>query len=115
MSVEQISVTQLKAWLDDKASAQPILLDVREPQEFAHCHIEGAQLMPMNTVPAQLQALDADRPTVVICHHGMRSAQVAMEVQLMNRASETSCTATPLFETVAPALKDAQRHSSFAL
>lgn len=41
--------------------------------------------------------------------------EVAMEVQLMNRASETSCTATPLFETVAPALKDAQRHSSFAL
>ena len=81
MSVEQISVTQLKAWLDDKASAQPILLDVREPQEFAHCHIEGAQLMSMNTVPAQLQALDADRPTVVICHHGMRSAQVAMYLQ----------------------------------
>lgn len=81
MSVEQISAIQLKAWLDDKASAQPILLDVREPQEFAHCHIEGAQLMPMNTVPAQLQTLDADRPTVVICHHGMRSAQVAMYLQ----------------------------------
>ena len=54
---------------------------MREPQEFAHCHIEGAQLMPMNTVPAQVQALDADRPTVVICHHGMRSAQVAMYLQ----------------------------------
>ena len=81
MSVEQISVTQLKAWLDDMASDKPVLLDVREPQEFAHCHIEGAQLMPMNTVPAQVQALDADRPTVVICHHGMRSAQVAMYLQ----------------------------------
>ena len=81
MSVEQISSTQLKAWLDDKASRKPLLLDVREPQEFAHCHIDGAQLMPMNTVPARMQELDADAPTVVICHHGMRSAQVAMYLQ----------------------------------
>lgn len=81
MSVEQISAAQLKAWLDDKASDKPVLLDVREPQEFAHCHIDGAQLMPMNTVPAHVQELDADAPTVVICHHGMRSQQVAMYLQ----------------------------------
>lgn len=79
--MEQISCTQLKAWLDDAASEKPLLLDVRESNEFAICHIDGAQLMPMQTVPARAQELDPDQPTVVICHHGMRSMQVAMYLQ----------------------------------
>ncbi len=79
--MEQISAPQLKAWLDDAASVKPLLLDVREPGEFAHCHIEGAQLMPMASIPARIEELDADVPTVVICHHGMRSLQVAMYLQ----------------------------------
>ncbi|MFX7329204.1 rhodanese-like domain-containing protein, partial [Acinetobacter baumannii] len=39
---------------------------------------EGSQLMPMNTVPAQLQELDPERPLVCVCHHGGRSMQVAI-------------------------------------
>lgn len=83
--VEQISPLQLKAWLDDAADSssivKPLLLDVREPQEFAHCHIHGALPMPLASVSAHVQELDADAPTVVICHHGMRSSQVAMYLQ----------------------------------
>ena len=79
--MEQISPVQLKAWLDDAASVKPLLLDVREPHEFSHCHIEGAQLMPMGSVPSRLQELDPELPVVVICHHGMRSMQVAMFLQ----------------------------------
>jgi rhodanese-related sulfurtransferase len=79
--VEQISSTQLKAWLDDAASIQPVLLDVREPWEFSTCHIEGAVSIPMNSIPARQQELDPETPTVVICHHGMRSMQVAMYLQ----------------------------------
>jgi rhodanese-related sulfurtransferase len=72
---------QLKAWLDDSASEKPVLLDVREPQEFAHCHINGSVEMPMGSVPTRLQELESDAATVVICHHGMRSMQVAMFLQ----------------------------------
>lgn len=79
--MEQISSTQLKAWLDDAASVKPVLVDVREPWEFAHCNITGAVLIPMGSVPARVQELDPDVPTVVICHHGMRSMQVAMYLQ----------------------------------
>lgn len=79
--MEQISCLQLKAWLDDSARPQPVLLDVREPHEYAHCHIEGSVLVPMGSVPARQQELDPDVPTVVICHHGMRSLQVAMFLQ----------------------------------
>ncbi|WP_332671325.1 rhodanese-like domain-containing protein [Aromatoleum sp.] len=57
---------------------KPVLLDVREPWEFELCHIEGSQPMPMGSVPARAAELDAQAETVVICHHGGRSAQVAM-------------------------------------
>ena len=56
----------------------PLLLDVREPWEFRICQIEGSQLIPMGQLTAALKALDPDRETVVICHHGVRSRQVAM-------------------------------------
>jgi rhodanese-related sulfurtransferase len=62
-----------------KSSRPPVLLDVREPQEFALCHIEGSELVPMNTVPAELQRLEAladEADIVAICHHGVRSLQV---------------------------------------
>lgn len=56
----------------------PVLLDVREPWEFELCHIEGSQPMPMGSVPARAAELDAQAETIVICHHGGRSAQVGM-------------------------------------
>jgi rhodanese-related sulfurtransferase len=55
----------------------PLLLDVREPQEFAICHIAGSRHIPMNQVPQALDQLDPERETIVICHHGMRSARIA--------------------------------------
>lgn len=79
--VEQISTVQLKAWLDEVSGTPPLLLDVREPWEFEHCHIAGSLSMPMAGVPARLGELDAGRDTVVICHHGGRSMQVAMFLQ----------------------------------
>ncbi|MDT3671441.1 MAG: rhodanese-like domain-containing protein [Aromatoleum sp.] len=57
---------------------KPVLLDVREPWEFEICHIEGSQPMPMGSVPARAGELDAQAETVVVCHHGGRSAQVGM-------------------------------------
>lgn len=55
----------------------PLLLDVREPWELAICGIEGAQAVPMRQIPAAAPALDRDREIVCICHHGIRSYQVA--------------------------------------
>lgn len=53
------------------------LVDVREPEEFAICRIEGAELIPMRTVPAHLQDLDSEEARIVVfCHHGVRSLSV---------------------------------------
>lgn len=76
--MEQINALQLKEWLDRAGATPPLLLDVREPWEHQTAHIENSKLVPMNTVPARLAELDPEAETVVICHHGGRSAQVAM-------------------------------------
>jgi len=76
--VKQITPLQLQDWLSDAASEKPLLLDVREPWEFEVCRLPGSLHMPMRTVPARHIELDRDAQTVVICHHGARSQQVAM-------------------------------------
>jgi rhodanese-related sulfurtransferase len=55
------------------------LIDVREPIEFQIARIEGAELIPMRAVPAELSRLDGkaeETPLIVFCHHGLRSLNV---------------------------------------
>lgn len=56
--------------------ARPLLLDVREPNEFAEVRAPGAVLLPTSTFAARLGELPPDRPLLVICHVGGRSAAV---------------------------------------
>jgi rhodanese-related sulfurtransferase len=76
--MQQLTATQLKQWLDDPAREKPVLVDVREPWEFDVCRIAGAKPVPMRAVPARYPELKRDAETVIICHHGARSYQVAM-------------------------------------
>jgi rhodanese-related sulfurtransferase len=55
-----------------------VLIDVREPWEFEICRIQRAKLIPMGTVPANLQFLDVDEDVICYCHHGVRSMDVAV-------------------------------------
>ena len=57
------------------------LVDVREPEEYALARVEGAELIPMQSIPAQLQRLEGladEQPLAILCHHGVRSLQVAV-------------------------------------
>jgi len=74
--MKKISATQLNSLLEN-TNNPPFLLDVREPHEFEHCHIANSHLMPMQTIPNRLDQLSKNIPIVTICHHGMRSQQVA--------------------------------------
>lgn len=63
-----------------RAAAEPfLLLDCREPDEHAIARIEGARLIPMQTIPERLDELEPHRTSriVVHCHHGVRSLRVA--------------------------------------
>ena len=60
------------------AEGQAKLIDVREPWEMATAHIVGSLAMPMGDVPARAhQELDPDERLLVVCHHGVRSMNVA--------------------------------------
>src|SRR6202790_2536576 len=55
------------------------LVDVREPWEFETARIDGAKLIPMGDVPSRAhQELDPEDHVVVVCHHGVRSMNVAV-------------------------------------
>jgi rhodanese-related sulfurtransferase len=77
MTVHPLPAPDLAAWLVDGARPRPLLLDVREPWEFATCRLDGSTSMPMSDVPKRIEELDLDAPIVCICHHGARSMQVA--------------------------------------
>jgi rhodanese-related sulfurtransferase len=76
--MQNLTPIELAAWLADEAREKPLLLDVREPWEFEAGHIDGSLTMPMNTIPSRLSELDAQQPIICICHHGVRSMQVAL-------------------------------------
>ncbi len=83
----EISVAELAAQLQPAPPAGMVLLDVREPWEHATAHIEGSVLIPMGEIPARaFNELDPEAHIVTICHHGVRSMNVA--VWLRNQGFE---------------------------
>ena len=76
--MQQIRARQLADWLSDDSRKKPVLLDVREPWEFALCSLPGSQHIPMHLIPQRLAELNPNDEIVAICHHGGRSMQAAM-------------------------------------
>ena len=79
--MRQVSAIQLSEWLADPQRSKPLLVDVREPWEFATCRIEGSLSMPMRGIPARHHELKRDSEIVMICHHGARSFQAGMYLE----------------------------------
>jgi rhodanese-related sulfurtransferase len=68
-NLEPADVTR---WLAERAI---VLIDVREPDEFASEHIHGALLYPLSTFDPQALPAPGDRKIVLQCGSGMRSAK----------------------------------------
>lgn len=79
--MKEISATELKKLIDDKADFQ--LIDVREDYEFDEMNINGL-LIPMGEVMDRAGEIAKDKQVVVHCRSGKRSASViqALESQL---------------------------------
>jgi rhodanese-related sulfurtransferase len=58
-----------------------VLLDVREPHEIETAKVAGSVNIPMGEIPARVQELDPEQHIVVMCHRGIRSANVAVWLQ----------------------------------
>ena len=74
--IRQLTVSELKERLD-KGTNDFLLIDVREPWELNVCSLPGAMPIPMRAVPARYMELPRDGEIVLMCHHGIRSQQVA--------------------------------------
>jgi adenylyltransferase/sulfurtransferase len=74
VSFKTITPSQLSERL--RGEEPPLVVDVREPEEYELARIEGARLLPLSLFNEWAPALDRSRETVFMCHHGVRSAQV---------------------------------------
>ncbi len=69
----EVSVAQAKAMLD-RGDAQ--VIDVREVWEWVTSRIRGAMLIPMGEIRARVSEIATDRPVIIHCATGKRSADV---------------------------------------
>ncbi|HEY9616279.1 MAG TPA: rhodanese-like domain-containing protein [Microcoleaceae cyanobacterium] len=78
-SIVQISVEEF-ARLQAEAPENLQLVDVREPHELRMAALDGFQNLPLSQFAEWSgdirSRLDPDKETLVLCHHGMRSAQM---------------------------------------
>lgn len=83
-SIAQISVEDLALRMA-QADSSLQLIDVREPSEIAIAHISGFVVLPLSEYeqwsPEITSRFDPEAETLVICHHGMRSAQMCQWLQ----------------------------------
>lgn len=75
--VPHANVRELAAAMQGSAPAGVVVLDVREPFEYAAGHVPGAVHLPMHLVPLRIDEIPRDRSVYVICAAGNRSWQVA--------------------------------------
>jgi rhodanese-related sulfurtransferase len=56
----------------------PRLIDVRNPEDFALCHLPGAELRSAAQIAEWSRTLDPDEEVLIYCHHGIRSLHAVM-------------------------------------
>lgn len=82
--VPQISTEELAEWLNDPSREPPVLLDARDPKEFAVSHLRNAHLAPdVATAVRVVGDAKPNPPIVVYCSVGYRSSRLAKD--LMDR------------------------------
>ncbi|MGA2785263.1 MAG: rhodanese-like domain-containing protein [Candidatus Bathyarchaeia archaeon] len=70
-----ISVSDARAML--QFSSNVLVVDVRTTEEYAQGHLKGAINIPLSDLPLQISGLEQNRPILVYCQTGYRSAQAS--------------------------------------
>jgi rhodanese-related sulfurtransferase len=78
--VKSVTVSDLA---DKMRQGATVLIDVREPDEFARGYVEGAVNVPLGRLADRVGEFDIGSATYVICQSGHRSAKA---VRLLKRA-----------------------------
>ena len=62
---------------------QALLVDVREPKEYAHGHLKGAINLPLRSLTDHLNQIPKNRPVILYCSTGYRTAMGVMALQML--------------------------------
>lgn len=105
--VPEMDIDALQGHLD---AGGPIV-DVRETDEYTDGHVPGAVLIPLQTVPENVEQIPTDQPVAVICASGARSARatqylLAQGVDASNVAGGTKA----WIAAGKPIVRGAERH-----
>ncbi len=73
--VPSIEAAAVQAKLNEKP--KPLVLDVREPSEYAAGHIAGSMLIPLQQLSGRMNELPKDREIICVCASGSRSGSAA--------------------------------------
>jgi sulfur-carrier protein adenylyltransferase/sulfurtransferase len=71
--VQTLYFDELQSFIREHSEGDYVLLDVRQPGEYALEHLPGARLIPLPQLADSLESLDADKPIIVYCAVGGRS------------------------------------------
>ncbi len=72
--VPEVAVSEAPGWIDEH---MPIIVDVREPEEYEQGHIAGALLVPSADLASRLDELPRERELLVVCAGGVRSLRAS--------------------------------------
>jgi rhodanese-related sulfurtransferase/rubrerythrin len=72
--VPEWEADRVRELLETRPPSAYQLIDVRQPYEYRDAHLPGARLIPLDRLHLELGSLDPDRPLVVYCRSGRRSA-----------------------------------------
>lgn len=75
MTIQTLTALELEALLQTPAA--PLVLDVREASEVRLAPFPGALHIPLGELTRRVEELEASRPVVCLCHHGVRSLRAA--------------------------------------
>ncbi len=81
----RISLDEAKAMLD---SGNAVVIDVRQPDEWAAGHVAGAIHIPVDDVLARIEELPTDKDLLFICAQGVRSGLACEMAAAMNLAMD---------------------------
>ena len=72
--IEQVPAGQWNRWIEDNRG---VMVDVREPREWAQGVLPGSERISLGAFPFQMNTLDKDTPVLVVCRSGARSERAA--------------------------------------
>jgi rhodanese-related sulfurtransferase len=87
VSVADMTVSEVPAWL---THPDALVVDVREPHEYAAGHLPGAVSIPQAELALQVSTLPRDRDLLVVCEGGTRSVRAARFLKQVGFAHVTN-------------------------